>query len=63
VVADVIAVVLDLVGAVSKVDTTCGACVVVVVTGAGACVVEVTREVVGAVTGTGTMTGGYFLCQ
>jgi hypothetical protein len=62
VLADVIAVVLALVGAVSEVDITCGAGVVVA-TGAGACVVEVTREVVGTVTGTGTMTGVYFLCQ
>jgi hypothetical protein len=58
----VISVVLALVEAVSEVDTTCGAGVVVV-TCTGACVVEVTREDVGTVTGTGTMTGGYFLCQ
>jgi hypothetical protein len=59
VLADVIAVALALVGAVSEV---CGAGVVVV-TGAEACAVEVAGEAVGTVTGAGMMTGGYFLCQ
>ena len=57
--ADVIAVV----GAVSEVDTAFGAGVVAV-TGAGAaCAVDVAGEVVGTVTGAGTMTSGYFLGQ
>jgi hypothetical protein len=63
VLADVIAVVLVLVGAVSEVDTALGAGVAAVTRAGSACAVDVAEEVVGSVTGAGTMTGGYFLGQ